>query len=256
MKLTFSFKLKWLIVLLLAGIVGLMVIAYVLFQISKSRTFQFFGELVARVETEQKVIALTFDDAPTPYTTEVLETLQEMQTPATFYMIGTEIEHNPEIGQAVVNAGHEVGNHSYTHQRFLLKSQHFIAQEIETTNQLIKNIGYTGEITFRPPNGKKLFGLPWYLAQHEIKTVMWDVEPDTYLPQDLVTSESKTNFLVTYTLANVKPGSIILLHPFCKSCESDRAAIKPIIEELKSRGYTFLTVSELIRSDSQNSASE
>lgn len=222
--------------ILFAVFVLILILGYSLYLISKSRTFQFFGGLTARVNTDQKVVALTFDDAPSPYVKEVLGILKEKQIKATFYEIGQNIEKYPVEAKLIVDAGMEVGNHSYSHQRLLLKTQSFIDTEIQKTNNLIRNSGYNGEITFRPPNGKKLFGLPWYLSKHNIKTIMWDVEPDTYAPNDLT----------GYTINNVKPGSIILIHPFCDACSKDREVIGKIIDELKSKGYKFVTISELL----------
>ena len=222
------------------GIITLILVGMTLFQISKLRTFQFFGGLINRIETKQKVVAMTFDDAPTVYAQEILNILVEKQIKATFYEIGKQIEEHPEIAKSIVDAGMEVGNHSYSHKRFLLVSQPFIHSEIQKTNELIRKSGYTGEITFRPPNGKKLFGLPWYLSRHNIKTVMWDVEPDTYVAAD-------SDAIAQYTLSHTTPGSIVLLHPFCaEECVADRIALPRIIDGLLSQGYTFLTVSELL----------
>jgi peptidoglycan/xylan/chitin deacetylase (PgdA/CDA1 family) len=232
-------------IIILATVIFLLIVGLTLFQISKARTFQFFGDLTARVNTNEQVVALTFDDAPTDYTPEVLKTLNDKKIKATFFIIGAELKAHPQIGKSIANAGHELGNHSYSHDRFLLKSQSYIDTEIQTTNKLIRDTGYKGEITFRPPNGKKLLGLPWYLQQHNIKTIMWDVEPDTYVDAS-ADEASKTDFLVKNTLENTKPGSIILIHPFCKSCTSDRAAIGKIIDDLKQKGYRFVTVSELL----------
>lgn len=226
--------------LIIALTAFILIVIYGLFILSKSRTFQFFGELIYRVEAKEKVIALTFDDAPTEYTTEVLETLNRYQVKATFYAIGTYMEKYPELTTSIVEQGHELGNHTYSHQRMILKSQTFIDQEIQKTNNLIRKAGYLGEITFRPPTGKKLLGLPWYLNQHNIKTIMWDVEPDTFVPGD-------AEKITEYTLKNTKPGSIILLHPFCKTeCKADREALPKIISKLQEQGYKFVTVSELL----------
>lgn len=221
-------------------------LAYCLFQISKSRSFQFFGELIDRVETEEKVVALTFDDGPTIHTQEVLQILKEKEITATFFTIGQDMAKHPEIAKQIVDEGHQIANHSFTHPRFLLKSQATIDHEIQSTNQLIRETGYQGEIMFRPPTGKKLFGLPWYLQQHNIKTIMWDVEPDTYIDQANDLGISKTDFLVKYTLENTQPGSIILLHPFCEACQHDREAIPLIIDRLKEKGYRFVRVEELL----------
>ncbi len=232
-------------------LISALLCSYILFQISKSRTFQFFGGLTYRVATDHKVVALTFDDAPTLKTADVLAILKQKHVVATFYEIGKEIERYPEIAKAVVAAGMEVGNHSYSHQRFLLTSPSFVQSEVQKTNDLIRSTGYKGDITFRPPNGKKLFSLPWYLHQHGIQTIMWDVEPDTYLPTNQ-TEDEQTTFLVGYTVANVRPGSIILLHPFCDTCGGDRRAIGQIIDDLQSKGYKFVTISQLLASSTQH----
>jgi peptidoglycan-N-acetylglucosamine deacetylase len=229
-------------------VVLLVILAYSLFEISNSRTFQFFGGITARVETDKKLVALTFDDAPTKFSNDVLKELDAKDVKATFYMIGEYMEKDPEAAKAIAQAGMELGNHSYSHQRFYFKSQSFIDHEIQTTNKLIRDAGYSGEITFRPPNGKKLIGLPYYLNQKGIKTIMWDVEPDTYVSNEL-DERAKTEFIVRHTLDNTKPGSIILLHPFCEQCTSDRHAIPEIIEALRKKGYTFVTVSELLKHD-------
>lgn len=214
---------------------------FLLFQISKSRTFQFFGEIISRVNTDQKVIALTFDDAPNSKTQEILNILKEKQVKATFYEVGKAIEQYPEEAKSIVEAGMEIGNHSYSHKRMVLKSPSFIHTEVQNTNTLIRSSGYKGEITFRPPNGKKLFGLPWYLRQHNIKTVMWDVEPDTYVA-------GNSDAIIKYTLSHVRPGSIILIHPFCENeCVADREALPKIIDKLQSQGYRFVTISELLK---------
>lgn len=226
------------VILSFALILLLLFTGYGLFQISKSRTFQFFGEIVPRIETNEKVVALTFDDGPTEYTKDVLNNLEGKNIKATFFVVGSELEKKPEIGKAIVLAGHELANHSYSHQRMWFKSQSFITEEIEKTNTLIRETGHTGDIHFRPPYGKKIIGLPWYLSKNNIKTIMVDVEPDTY--------GSEANFLVEYTLENTKSGSIILLHPFCETCSGQREAIGRIVDGLQAKGYQFVTVSELL----------
>lgn len=218
-----------------------LLVGYTLFQLSKSRTFQFFGGLTDRVDTNEKVVALTFDDAPSDKTEEILKILADKNVKATFYVIGQNAEQYSEELKKIVSAGNELGNHSYSHERMVLKSPSFVEGEIEKTNQLIREAGYHEEITFRPPNGKKLFALPWYLSSNNIKTIMWDVEPDTYYQGD-------TQKIISFTLKNTKPGSIILLHPFCESeCLADREALGGIIDKLRERGYTFLTVSQILK---------
>lgn len=232
------------VVFILAGVLTAL---YLLFQFSKSRTNQLFGGLVARVETDEKVVALTFDDSPTDYTDDVIKILGEKDIRATFYSIGALIERNPQQARIIVKNNHELANHSYSHQRFILfnDTPWFVKSEIDRTNNLIRKAGYTGDITFRPPYGKKFFFLPLYLSLLRMKTVLWDVEPDTYA--NMKEGEEKTRFLVNYTVEHVKPGSIILIHPFCETCESGRKAIGPIVDRLREKGYRFVTVTELFR---------
>lgn len=226
---------------ILISVILFLALCYGIFRITKLSNFQFFGGLINRVETDKKVIALTFDDAPTEYTNEVLDILKEKNIKTTFYVIGKNIEEHPEQAKRILSDGHEMGNHSYSHSRMVLKTLPFIASEIQKTNTLIKNLGYKKEITFRPPYGKKLILLPWYLHQHNIKTLTWDVDPDTYFPGD-------KNAMVTYTLKTTKPGSIIILHPFCtEQCKAAREALPVIIDELQKEGYTFVTISELLK---------
>lgn len=210
------------------------------FVVSKSRTFQFFGEIIPRVDANEKIVALTFDDAPSEYVTEVLNILKEKNVKATFYAVGENLEKYPEEAKAIIASGNELGNHSYSHQRMVLKTPGYVAQEIEKTNELIRAAGYKEEITFRPPNGKKFLVLPWYLRKHDIKTIMWDVEPDTYYSGD-------THKIIDYTINKVQPGSIILIHPLCATaCAADREALPIIIDKLVVEGYRFVTIGEML----------
>lgn len=214
------------------------------FQVSKSRTFQFFGEIVPRINTQQKAVALTFDDGPEPGATEeVLSILSEEGVKATFFVIGEDLEKNLEQGRKIVAAGHELGNHTYSHKRMVLRTPSFIRSEVERTDQLIRQVGYQGAIHFRPPFGKKLFLLPWYLARNSRRTITWDVEPESYPEIDADSSR-----IVEHVLANTKPGSIILLHVMYKSRVESRKSVRRIISGLKREGYSFKTVSEMLDS--------
>ncbi len=99
---------------------AIIVVTAAAFQVSKSRTFQFFGEIVPRVNMRRKAVALTFDDGPIPGATEeVLSILNEAGVKATFFVIGANLERNPEEGRKIVTAGHELGNHTYSHTRMM-----------------------------------------------------------------------------------------------------------------------------------------
>ncbi|MBK1788671.1 polysaccharide deacetylase family protein [Prauserella cavernicola] len=207
-----------------------------------ARTVQLFGGVTARVETPHRVVALTFDDGPDPAGAEtLLDTLARSEARATFYVTGRELAENPALGARIAAEGHELGNHTYSHRRMVMVSPGTVADEIERTDVLIRRTGYRGEITFRPPNGKKLFSLPAYLDRHDRKTIMWDVEPDSY-PEVAASAAG----IVSHTVERVRPGSIVLLHGMYSSREQTRLAVGPLIERLRAEGYRFVTVSELL----------
>lgn len=217
-----------------------LVALYGVYRYSRSTTHQLFGTIVARVETEQKIVALTFDDGPAaPAADEILAALGPNK--ATFFVIGAHVRDNPGVLQRLIAAGHEIGNHTFHHDRMVLKSPATIAVEIESTDALIRAAGWRGPILFRAPFGKKLVGLPWYLSRHGRTNVMWDVEPGRDPSID-----RHADRIAADVLAHVRPGSIILLHPWYRGREATRAAIAPIIAGLRARGYRFVTVGELL----------
>ncbi|AYV65746.1 MULTISPECIES: polysaccharide deacetylase family protein [Niallia] len=227
-------KKRWKI---LIGFLVLLLILFGAYQLMNARSFQLFGGLTDYVKTKEKVVALTFDDGPTKNVDDILSLLDAYDAKATFFLIGNEIEKNPLLAEEIAEKGHQLGNHTYSHERMIFKSQAFIRNEVEKTNQLIEKAGYTGEIDFRPPNGKKLVGLPYFLKQAEIDTILWNMEPDTYYQ----TAEDKIN----YVKESVKPGSIILMHPMYDKTGQERKALKGILKTLTEAGYTFVTVNEL-----------
>ena len=121
----------------------------------------------------------------------------------------------------------------------IFKTSSFIKEEIDSTNELIKSIGYEKEILFRPPFGKKLFVLPQYLNKTNQKTVMWNIEPESY------EESSKTPEIISnYVKENVENGSIILLHPMNDSTGKILESIRLIVEQLQLEGYSFKLLSE------------
>ena len=212
-------------------------------QLARSRTFQLFGEIVPRVETEERRVAITFDDGPLPAVLDsILAALAARDVRATFFVTGAETEKAPEAARRLVAAGHELGNHTYSHKRMVLRSPAFIRSEIERTDSLIRAAGHEGPIHFRPPNSYKLLGLPWYLSRTDRTTVTWDIEPDSY-PDVAATPEG----IVRHTLDRVRPGSIILLHVWYRSRATSLAAVGPLVDSLEARGYQVGAVRDLMR---------
>jgi peptidoglycan/xylan/chitin deacetylase (PgdA/CDA1 family) len=172
-------KRRW--IALLLSIIAIAAIFIGLRELARSRTYQLFGRLIPRVETAERVIALSFDDGPnSQYASEILEVLAAPKVHATFFVTGAELAAAPDIGRQLVEAGHELGNHTYSHDRMILKSSDFYRKEIEDTDRLIRATGQTSEILFRPPFCYKLAGLPWYLSKTGRTSITWDIEPDSY----------------------------------------------------------------------------
>lgn len=239
-------KLLGKILLLIVTIFGaLFIMGYLFLELINSRQFQFFGTAINRVETDKKIVALTFDDGPTESTAEVLQIVNELNIPATFYLIGEQIERYPELTKEIVNSGHELGNHSYSHKRMVFKSYNFVKNEIETTDDLIRKAGYDGEITFRPPYFKKFILLPYFLEQTGRQTILADVTPESE-----AAIATNTEAIIQYTVSATRPGSIILLHPHFITAPA-RPALTDIVSELKQQGYEFVTVSTLLQEKSQ-----
>ncbi|MFQ3543111.1 polysaccharide deacetylase family protein [Halobacillus rhizosphaerae] len=218
------------VIILLSLLVGM-------YRLMNSRSYQLFGELTDQVDTDEKKVALTFDDGPTGKVEDILPLLNKYHAKATFFSIGEELEDHLEIGKEIVKQGHQIGNHTYSHQRMIFKSPSFIAQEIEKTNQIIRKTGFQGDIDFRPPNGKKLIGLPYYLMTHHIETIMWSIEPDTHA--------STVTAKVREVTKNARNGSIILLHPMYEKDSKELEVTEQILKNLTNKGYRFVTVNDL-----------
>lgn len=225
------------LVLIGIGILFVFLLLLGTYKLMNSRTYQLFGGLTKQVETHQKVVALTFDDGPADNTNQILSLLEEYNAKATFFLIGAEIEKFPEEARKIAEEGHQIGNHTYSHKRMIFKTPAYYKDEIEKTDQLIQNAGYKGEIDVRPPNGKKLIGLPYYLNKHKRETITWNLEPDTFY----TTVSDK----VKYVTENIEPGSIILLHPMYDKTGQALQTIEGILQELSKEGYMFITVNEL-----------
>jgi peptidoglycan/xylan/chitin deacetylase (PgdA/CDA1 family) len=211
--------------------------------LGRSRTYQLFGRVIARVEVTEPVVALSFDDGPTPAVMdEILRVLAERDVRSTFFVNGRHLEANPGAGQRLVDAGHELGNHTYSHARMIFKSLAFVRDEVERTDALIRREGHRGEIYFRPPFGVKLVGLPWFLGRTGRTTVMWDLEPDS----SSRLSESGAA-LAAHVVEHARPGSIILLHVWYPARRTSLDAVPLLIDQLHAKAFRFATVGELVR---------
>lgn len=220
-----------------AGFLFVFLLLLSAYKLMNSRTYQLFGNITNEVETTEKVVALTFDDGPTDNVNMILPLLEKYHAKATFFLIGEEIEKHPDEAKKIAEEGHQIGNHTYSHNRMVFKTLSYYKDEIENTDLLIRNAGFKGEIDVRPPNGKKLIGFPYYLNKHNRDTITWNLEPDSFY--------NSASDKVNYVKENVTPGSIILIHPMYDKTDKVLKTIEGILQELSNDGYTFVTVDEL-----------
>lgn len=199
------------------------------------------GKTIYRVEIdpEEKVVALTFDDGPSPDTLKILQILQQYQIKATFFLLGENLSRYPEIVQQVVNEGHAVGNHTWNHP-YEPMSTAKAAAEIDNTAAVIERL--TGEKTqlFRPPGGILENGLADYARSQKYVVVMWSIDTKDY-QQPLAT------VLVDRVMTQAHGGAIILLHDGGGPRDRTVEALPMIISSLKQQGYRFVTIPELLQ---------
>ncbi len=188
----------------------------------------------AGYECYENRIAITFDDGPRKSTTEkLLDGLKERGVPATFFLVGKNIEGNEQLVRRMHDEGHLIGNHTYSHVQLSTLSKSKAYAEVSDTNDIICSI--TGEKPkyIRPPYGTYSNKL---LMEINMTPVLWSVDPDDW-------NTSNAAEVVRDVVENVKCGDIILLHDIY---DSSVAAALEIIDRLKAKGYVFVTVDQLL----------
>jgi len=197
-----------------------------------------------RAAISEPKIALTFDDGPHAFLTHrILNVLQALDVPATFFLVGKNVKSHPQVAQDIARAGHEIGNHTYNHSHLTLLSSKKIINEIIRTDTLLRSIDGVEPRFLRPPFGlftKRVLDIAERLGY---KIVVGDVYPrDPQRP-----GKEK---IVERVLDRTEPGSIIILHDGGNSRNVDRSqtieAIKEIIPQLKQKGFIFLRMSDLL----------
>jgi peptidoglycan/xylan/chitin deacetylase (PgdA/CDA1 family) len=195
---------------------------------------------VCRAETTEKLVALTFDDGPTEQGVDtLLPLLDRYRAKGTFFLIGERVR--TPLVRRIVAAGHEIGNHSFNHHRMVFRSASFYDEEIRRTDAALTAAGAPRPTLFRPPFGKKLIGLPLAVRRSGKRLVMWDSgDPPDRDPK----------IYAEKVLGQVRPGSIVLIHPMYSSNATERAALPLILNGLARRGFRMVTVSELLSHES------
>ena len=203
--------------------------------------YEDLGYILWEIQTEEKVVALTFDDGPHPqYTEQVLNLLDQYEAKGTFFLVGEHAENNPEIVYRMYEDGHEIANHTYTHP--FTKSVPIVMKEIEQANDVLFSITGYAPTLFRPVEGQYTDELVEEIVKEGYKLVMWSWHQDTEDWKD-----PGVDKIVDKVLSGIEEGNIVLFHDGGGNREQTVKALEKILPELKKQGYKFITVSEMLK---------
>ena len=192
------------------------------------------------VPTGDKRIALTFDDGPHPsLTPRILEILDRFGIQATFFMVGQNIIYYPEAAKMVIERGHEVGNHTFTHPHIAGLDERGIMDEISKCEDSLEELCEYRPHLLRTPQGAMTPSLEKCLQEDDYILVLWSLDTRDW--------EIKNTACVAQTvLSRVQAGDIILMHDYIGYHSKTPEALEIIIPKLLSQGYEFVTVSALL----------
>ncbi len=193
-----------------------------------------------RKRNDNMEIALTFDDGPHPYYTPlILDILEEYGVKATFFMIGENVKYYGETAEAVLAAGHEIGNHTYHHKTLNPLSDNDILKEIQSCEDEIFSLGEYRPHLIRPPEGSMNQQVKNVVGELDYRIILWDLDTKDW-------AHTPPAEISRHILDDVMAGDIILMHDFIGHNSPTPEALRLFIPELLARGYKFVTVSELL----------
>lgn len=183
----------------------------------------------------EKCIALTFDDGPEPSTTpEVLNVLKAQATPATFFVLGIQVQKHPDILRRIHAEGHEIGGHSWGHKALTKMKPQEIQAELDMTVASFQNAGVEPPKIFRPPYGMVNSKVKDLIKQ---PIILWNIDPHDWA----TTTGGKQE--IADLMATIKPGAIVLLHDIKPGTAR---SLDEMISSLRQAGYRLVTVSQLL----------
>ncbi|MFE9500519.1 polysaccharide deacetylase family protein [Streptomyces collinus] len=185
---------------------------------------------------KMKCVALTFDGNPGDPTNRLLELLDQYKAPSTFFLEGKRIHAYPEVVRRIAEDGYEIGNHTWTHARLTEVSDAQIRDELGRTTRAIADITGSKPTLMRPPEGRTDDRVSAISRKMGLAQVLWTVTAKDY-------QTTNSTLITKRVLDGADRDGIILLHPLHKGTVP---AMPAILKELSARGYTFVTVSQLL----------
>lgn len=196
---------------------------------------------ISKAYTGKKIVAITFDDGPSSFTAEVLDILDKHNAKATFFCVGKNIESNPELFKSIVEKGHLVGNHTFSHSNNIgFSKTQTVKNEIEKNDEIIEKYSGSKPIYYRPPFGVTNPKIARALNKTKHTVIGWSIRSlDTFIHD-----ETK---IYNRIVRQIRPGSIILLHD---TSERSVRVLERLLIHLDSINYRSVTVKELLRQES------
>ncbi|HWD39655.1 MAG TPA: polysaccharide deacetylase family protein [Fimbriimonas sp.] len=193
-------------------------------------------DIIYRGNSEDKVVALTFDDGPHPEKAEeLLNLLRQMNVKATFFVVGKMVERHPEIVRMEASEGHEIGNHSFSHVNLSKIPEEDVEVEYRACQDLLKQVIGHGARYCRPPGGQTTPAVMRAAANCAMSTAMWSDDPKDY-------ANPGADVIQDRVLDHLSNGAIILLH---EGVDETMRILPRLVTELRSEGYRFVTMSQL-----------
>lgn len=183
-----------------------------------------------------KCIALTFDDGPSKYTDELLDTLRDKRAHASFFLIGKNVAQRPDIVKRQKAEGHTIGNHTWSHPWLTRLSANEIEIQLTQTNDAISAQTNEKPTYVRPPNGAVNQTVYASLEKLNMTAVLWSVDTRDW-------ADRNSQIVANRVIAGVKPGAIIILHDVHKTSVQ---AVPKIIDTLQKNGYVFVSLDEML----------
>jgi len=189
---------------------------------------------------DRKRIALTFDDGPhAVHTAPLLDALADLHVPATFFLLGDNVELHPELVARMAREGHELGNHTYAHRYLPLARSRSVERELRSTDQAIARVTGIVPRVARPPWGGRSPKNVRVFQRLRKRLVLWDVNSFDWKGKPV-------DEVVERVLDRVQPGSIVLMHEAREGGESTIEAVRRLVPALRAQGYELSTVSNML----------
>lgn len=200
----------------------------------------YFVTTINSKKTKNNKIAITFDDGPTEFTPKFLDLLAKYDAKATFFCIGKQIEKHPEILERIYKAGHQIGNHSYSHSNsFGFFSSEKVKEEIQKADTLIEQITTKENQYFRPPFGVTNPHIAKAVKQTKHKVIGWNIRS-----LDTVIDDEKK--ILNRITKKIKSGSIILLHD---TSDQSLRVLEHLLLTLQQKNFQPVTIEKLLEDE-------